>query len=60
MGCRLSLGSNLLENQEMDKGYAQKGGLTMYINPVLVGILGTIMFELVACIIYAVWSGRKK
>ena len=22
----MSLGSNLLENQEMDKGYAQKGG----------------------------------
>ena len=32
----------------------------MYINPVLVGVLGTIMFELVACIIYAAWSGRKK
>lgn len=32
----------------------------MYIHPVLVGVIGTILFEVAACIIYAVWKNRKK
>lgn len=30
----------------------------MYINPVLVGVLGTLMFELVAIIIYSLINTR--
>lgn len=32
----------------------------MYINPVLVGVIGTIIVEVVACIVMALWSDRKK
>lgn len=32
----------------------------MYINPVLAGVLGTILVEVAACIVYAIWNDRKK
>ncbi len=32
----------------------------MYINPVLAGVLGTILVEVAACIVCAIWNDRKK
>jgi hypothetical protein len=32
----------------------------MYIHPFLAGVIATIMCELIACIIYAAYCGRKK
>lgn len=32
----------------------------MYIDPFVAGVLATVMVELMACIVYAVWLGRKK
>ena len=32
----------------------------MYIHPVLVGVVGTLFVEIIACIVYAVVSGKKK
>lgn len=32
----------------------------MYINPVLAGVIGTILVEVVACIVWAIWNDHKK
>ena len=32
----------------------------MYIDPFVAGVLATVMVELMACIVYADWVGRKK
>lgn len=32
----------------------------MYINPVLAGVLGTILVEVAAYIVWAIWNDRKK
>jgi hypothetical protein len=32
----------------------------MYVDPFVAGVVSIIMVELLACIIYAVWCGRKK
>lgn len=32
----------------------------MYIHPILVGVIGTILFEVAACVIWAAWNDRKK
>jgi hypothetical protein len=32
----------------------------MYINPILAGVLGTLLVELVALIIYGFWQSRRK
>lgn len=32
----------------------------MYINPFLAGVIFTVIVELLACIIYAAWCGKKK
>ena len=32
----------------------------MYINPVLAGVLGTILVEVAVCIVWAIWNDRKK
>lgn len=32
----------------------------MYVNPVLVGVFGTILCEVVACVLWAIWDNRKK
>lgn len=32
----------------------------MYVDPFVAGVVSTIMVELLSCIIYAVWCGRKK
>lgn len=32
----------------------------MYIDPFVAGVLATVMVELMARIVYAVWVGRKK
>ena len=32
----------------------------MYVDPFIAGVVSTIMVELLACITYAVWCGRKK
>ena len=32
----------------------------MYINPFLAGVIGTLLFELVCCIVYAARTQRKR
>lgn len=31
----------------------------MYVNPVLVGVVGTLMVEILLCMIYVWWFNRK-
>lgn len=31
----------------------------MYVNPVLVGVVGTLMVEILLCMIYVWWLNRK-
>lgn len=32
----------------------------MYIHPILVGVIGTLLFEVAACVIFAIWNDSKK
>ena len=37
----------------------RKGGISMYINPFLAGILFTVAIEAIAAVLWALWKGRE-
>lgn len=46
--------SNVLANYLI-----RKGGITMYINPFLAGILFTVAVEAIAAVLWALWKGSE-